>query len=131
MICFTHGSGVCRSRLESDSFPWSSPATLIASPSPLTRTAFVTSGVLTIRELVGTGGTSAPLRLLELSFRFRVELGSRDRDGAERFRGRGVAEIICVISGDMARCLEFMSSELQDTCMEYTEDLLGLRGVWT
>ena len=84
-----------------------------------------------MRELVGTGGASAPFRLLELSFRFRVELGSRDRDGVERFRGRGVAEIICVISGDKARCLESISSELQDTCTEYTEDLLGLRGVWT
>jgi hypothetical protein len=84
-----------------------------------------------MRELVGTGAASAPLRLLELSFRFRVELGSRDRDGVERFRARGVADIICVISGDMARCREFMSSGLQDTCMEYTEDLLGLRGVWT
>lgn len=124
----THGSGVCRSRLESDSCPSSSLATQIASSSPLSRAALVTNGVLT---LVGTGGTSAPLPLFELSFRFRVELESREREGVERFRGRGVADIICVISGDMARSLVVTSSDVDDTCMEYTEDLLCLRGVWT
>lgn len=127
----THGNGVCRSRLESDSFASSSLATQFASSSPPTRAVFVGNGVLTLRELIGTGGISAPLRLLELSFRSRVRLVSRERDGVERLRGRAIADIICVISGDMVRCLVSTSSEVEDTCMECTEDLLGLRGVWT
>ena len=89
----------------------------MASSPPLSHAAFLAVG-FTMWEFVGTGGTSAPLRLFELSFRFRVELGSRDRVGVERFLGRGVADIICVTSGDTEPFREDISSEVEDTCIE-------------
>ncbi|KAF9242279.1 hypothetical protein BU15DRAFT_60411 [Melanogaster broomeanus] len=134
----THGKGVCRSMLESDSFASSaSPVPHMASSSPFALNpvvllpALLANIVLPILGLnFGTGGAFDSFLLLPLSFLSRVKLDARERDDDERFRGRGVADIIWDISGDAERVHDSGFSAVGNTWVEYIEVLLGLRGVW-